>query len=69
MAAAAVRQITCLFVRFKITLFFTFVRSFGTDTYAIIIFLLQAETLLDGEISVSAAFPFFDVFPFSGIEN
>lgn len=35
MAAAADRQMSCLFVRFKTTLFFTFVRSFGTLTNAI----------------------------------
>ena len=35
MAAAADRQISCLFVRFNTTLFFTFVRSFGTLTNAI----------------------------------
>lgn len=35
MAAAIVRQIICRFVRFNTTLFFTFVKSFGTDTNAI----------------------------------
>ena len=35
MAAAADRQMSCLFVRFNTTLFFTFVRSLGTLTNAI----------------------------------
>ena len=33
--AAAPKHISCLFVRLKMTLLFTFVKSFGTETYAI----------------------------------
>ena len=78
-AAAVPKQISCLFVRLKMTLLFTFVKSLGTVTYAIIKNHLQsAKPKIYAITSTVQPFPIhlyrcvllmFTVFPLSSIPN